>query len=141
MLQYISAIANNGYRMRPYCVNSISQTLSDGSKGPVQCSTQPSESSKIEKLQAQKSCVKQGMWQVFHGQYGESTATSLKLLNPGVSGKTGLAQGLSRESDDSALTETILVSLLCYAPAKNPKIAMSVIIPNLKAETTTPTQY
>lgn len=140
MLQYISAIANNGYRMRPYLVNSISQTLSDGSKGPVLSSTQPSVTSKIENTQAQIDLVKQGMWQVVHGTNGWTTATSLNTLNPGVAGKTGIAQGFARESDDSALTETITESFVGYAPAKNPKIAIAVIIPNLKAETTTPYQ-
>ena len=126
--------------MRPYLVNSISQTLSDGSKGPVLSSTQPSVTSKIENTQAQIDLVKQGMWQVVHGTNGWTTATSLNTLNPGVAGKTGTAQGFARESDDSALTETITESFVGYAPAKNPKIAIAVIIPNLKAETTTPYQ-
>ncbi|MCG4284827.1 penicillin-binding protein 2, partial [Lacticaseibacillus paracasei] len=52
----------------------------------------------------------------------------------------GTAQGFARESKDSALTETITESFVGYAPAKDPKIAIAVIIPNLKAETTTPYQ-
>ena len=140
MLQYISAIANNGYRMKPFLVNSISQTLSDGSSGPVLTSTQPSVTSKIDNTQDQINLVKQGMWQVVHGTNGWTTATSLNTLNPGVAGKTGTAQGFARESKDSALTETITESFVGYAPAKDPKIAIAVIIPNLKAETTTPYQ-
>lgn len=119
MLTYNCDIAHNGYRMRPYLVNSNCTTLSDGRQGPVLSSTQPSVTSKIENTQATIDLVQTGMWQVVHGTNGWTTATSLNTLNPGVAGKTGTATGFARETDDSALTETITESFVGYAPAQN----------------------
>lgn len=41
MAQYISTIANGGYRMKPYIVQSIQKTKDDGTKGALTSVTQP----------------------------------------------------------------------------------------------------
>ncbi|KRM72842.1 peptidoglycan D,D-transpeptidase FtsI family protein [Lacticaseibacillus brantae] len=135
MAQYISTIANNGYRMQPYLVQSISQMLSDGSKGPILSTTQPKVLAKVGSTQSQIDLVKQGMWQVVHGTNGWTTATPLNTLNPGVAGKTGTAQTFTRVDPDDSTSkqiETTTLSFVGFAPAKDPKIAIAVVVPNLQ---------
>lgn len=137
MAQYISTIANNGYRMKPYIVKSISKTLSDGSNGPVVDTTMPTVEGRIKNTQAQIDLVKQGMWEVVHGTNGWTTATSLNTLNPGVAGKTGTAQTFTRKDPNdstSELLETTTLSFVGFAPAKNPQIAIAVVVPNLQGD-------
>ncbi|MCI1985598.1 MAG: penicillin-binding protein 2 [Lactobacillus sp.] len=137
MAQYVSTVANNGYRMKPYIVKSISQTLSDGSNGPTLTTTSPSVQAKIPNTQAQIDLVKQGMWQVVHGTNGWTTATALNTLNPGVAAKTGTAQTFTRSdptNTSSELLETTTLSFVGFAPAKDPQIAIAVVVPNLTTD-------
>jgi len=137
MAQYISTIANNGYRMQPYLVQSISQILSDGTQGPILATTQPKVLAKVASTQAQINLVKQGMWQVVHGTNGWTTATGLNTLNPGVAGKTGTAQTFTRVDPDDSTSEqleTTTLSFVGFAPAKNPQIAIAVVVPNLQGD-------
>ncbi|WP_125704510.1 peptidoglycan D,D-transpeptidase FtsI family protein [Lacticaseibacillus daqingensis] len=136
--QYAATVANNGYRMKPYVVQSISKTLSDGSAGPVVQTTTPTVLSKIKNSQDQIDLVKLGMWQVIHGTSGWSTGRALSTLNPGVAGKTGTAESFARvDPDDSTSTqvETITQSFIGFAPAKDPQVAIAVVVPNLSKMT------
>ncbi|MFD1432011.1 peptidoglycan D,D-transpeptidase FtsI family protein [Lacticaseibacillus yichunensis] len=138
MAQYVSAVANNGYRMKPYIVQSISQTANNGKATATTNVTTPTILGKIPNTQAQIDLVKQGMWQVVHGTNGWTTATSLNTLNPGVAGKTGTAQTFTRadpEDNTSKLLETTTLSFVGFAPATDPQIAIAVVFPNLEADT------
>ena len=125
MGQYVSTIANGGYKMQPYVVQSVSQTLSDGSNGPVVSTTEPKVQSKVMSSTADINFVKQGMWQAVHGTNGWTTATVMNGLNPGVSAKTGTAQTFSHGQ------ETLNVSLIAFAPAAHPQIAIAVVLPDI----------
>lgn len=134
MAQYVSTVANDGYRMKPYIVKSISRTLNDGSSGPVIETTQPQVQAKINNTQAQIDLVKQGMWQVVHGTNGWTTATALNTLNPGVAAKTGTAQTFTHADptdNSSTMLTTTTLSFVGFAPAKDPQIAIAVVVPNL----------
>ena len=125
--------------MKPYIVKSISQTLADGSNGPTIETTSPQVQLKIPNTQAQIDLVKQGMWQVVHGTNGWTTATALNTLNPGVAAQTGTAQTFTRSDPtdtSSELLETTTLSFVGFAPAKNPQIAIAVVVPNLTSEST-----
>ncbi|MFD1439991.1 peptidoglycan D,D-transpeptidase FtsI family protein [Lacticaseibacillus hegangensis] len=132
-IQYVSTLANNGYRMKPYIVKSVSQTLSNGSEGPVLDTTTPTVLSKVKNSQDQINLVKQGMWQVVHGTSGYATGTALGSLNPGVAGKTGTAQTFTPNptNPNGEPIEAITQSFIGYAPAKNPQVAVAVVVPNL----------
>lgn len=128
MAQYVSVIANGGYKMKPYIVQSVSQTLADGTNGPVVSTTMPTVQSKVLSPRADIDFVKQGMWQVVHGTNGWTTARSLNVLNPAVAAKTGTAQTFSHGQ------ETINSSLIAFAPAADPQIAVAVVLPDLTSE-------
>ncbi|MFD1393638.1 peptidoglycan D,D-transpeptidase FtsI family protein [Lacticaseibacillus jixianensis] len=132
-IQYVSTLANNGYRMEPYIVKNVSQTLSNGSAGPVLETTTPTVLSKIKNNQAQINLVKQGMWQVVHGTSGYATGTALQALNPGVAGKTGTAQTFTPNptNPNGKPIEGITQSFVGYAPAANPQVAIAVVVPNV----------
>lgn len=137
MAQYISTVANNGYRMKPYVVQSIAEASGTGKSNRIVETTTPSVLGKTGNTQAQLDLVKQGMWQVVHGTDGWTTATSLNTLNPGVAGKTGTAQTFTRRdptNSQSELLETTTQSFVGFAPAKNPKIAIAVVFPNLRGD-------
>lgn len=133
MGQYVSTIANGGYRMQPYLVQSISQSNSDGST-QVESTTEPNVLSKIGNSNADVNFVKQGMWLVGHGTDAWATAKVLGNLNPGVAAKTGTAQSVAHvnpEDTSSAPVDTLNISLVAMAPAKNPQITVAVVMPNV----------
>lgn len=137
-VQYVSTIANNGYRMKPYVVKEINQTLADGSNGPVVSTTMPTVMGKIKNSQAQLDLVKQGMWQVVHRANGFATGQQLRPLNPGVAGKTGTAQSFTRVDQNdptSEQVETITQSFVGFGAAENPQVAIAVVFPNLSKQT------
>ncbi len=132
--QYVSTIANGGYRMKPYIVQSISDTSSDGNSTSVQNVTQPTVLNKIGNSTSEVNFVKQGMWQVVHGTDAWTTGTKLNSLNPGVAAKTGTAQSFAHSDPtdtSSSLVETLSLSLIAMAPAKNPQIAVALVMPNV----------
>ncbi|WP_127848698.1 peptidoglycan D,D-transpeptidase FtsI family protein [Lacticaseibacillus hulanensis] len=133
MGQYVSTIANGGYRMQPYLVQSIAQKNSDDST-QVESTTQPNILGKIGNSAADIDFVKQGMWLVGHGTDPWATAKVLGTLNPGVAAKTGTAQSFAHtdpENLKSPVVSTLNISLVAMAPAKNPQITVAVVMPNV----------
>jgi cell division protein FtsI/penicillin-binding protein 2 len=133
MGQYVSTIANGGYRVQPYLVQSISNSNSDGSR-QVESVTQPTILNKIGNSTADINFVKQGMWLVTHGTDAWATAKVLGTLNPGVAAKTGTAQSFAHSdptNTNSPVVETLDISLVAMAPAKNPQITVAVVMPNV----------
>lgn len=76
--------------------------------------------------------VKEGLFQVVHGTRG--TARRILKKDFTIAGKTGTAQVFSRKAGEKFDNKKLGRSLqdhawfVCYAPAENPKIAVSVII-------------
>lgn len=136
LLQYVSTIANGGYRMKPYLVQSVGQTSSSGKTNYVYENTEATPQSKIAWTQAQLNVIKQGFYQVVHGSNGWGTAHTLATLKPEVAGKTGTAQSFYYDPENPGITdppETSTSSFVGYAPASNPTIAIAVVFPNLSA--------
>lgn len=133
MGQYVSTIANGGYRMQPYLVQSISQKNSDDST-QIEANTTPTVLNKIGNSNEDINFVKQGMWQVAHGTDAWTTAKVLGTLNPGVAAKTGTAQSFAHSNPldtKSPVVETLSISLISMAPAVNPEITVAVVMPNV----------
>ncbi|MFD0896199.1 peptidoglycan D,D-transpeptidase FtsI family protein [Loigolactobacillus binensis] len=133
--QYVSTIANNGYRMKPYLVQSIRSTNSkDGSLGSTESTTTPTVLNKIGATQAEINVVKEGFYNVTHGSMAWGTAHSLKNFTPAIAGKTGTAQTFYYDSsnpNNANPPETLTSSFVGYAPASNPTIAVAVVFPNI----------
>ncbi|KRM88278.1 cell division protein penicillin-binding protein 2 [Lacticaseibacillus thailandensis DSM 22698 = JCM 13996] len=134
LADYVSTVANNGYRMRPYLVQSITDSSRSSKSKSVLSVTQPEVMGKIGATQADVNLVKQGMWMTVHGSDSNRTVSALNDLNPGVAAKSGTAQTFAHSDptdSSSSMVETTTISLIAFAPAKNPQIAVALVIPNL----------
>lgn len=134
LADYVSTVANDGYRMRPYLVQSITDSSKSSKSKSVLSTTQPEVLGKIGATQADVNLVKQGMWMTVHGSDSNRTVSALNDLNPGVAAKSGTAQTFAHSDptdSSSPLVETTTISLVAFAPAKNPQIAVALVIPNL----------
>ncbi|MFC6170617.1 peptidoglycan D,D-transpeptidase FtsI family protein [Loigolactobacillus jiayinensis] len=132
--QYVSTIANNGYRMKPYMVQAIRNTNSDGTLGSIESTTTPTVLNKIGATQDEINVVKEGFYNVTHGSMAWGTAHSLKSFTPAIAGKTGTAQTFYYDSsnpNNANPPETLTSSFVGYAPASDPTIAVAVVFPNI----------
>nr|WP_137611501.1 penicillin-binding protein 2 [Companilactobacillus huachuanensis] len=136
MAQYISTIANGGYRLKPYIVQSIQKTKDDGTKGALTSVTKPSVLNKVGFTQDDLNVVRKGMYAAVHGSGYWTTATKLADLSPAVAAKTGTAQSFYYDPDNpsSDPPETITTSLVSFGPYDDPNVAMAIVFPNLTSE-------
>jgi cell division protein FtsI/penicillin-binding protein 2 len=133
LAQYISTIANGGYRMQPHLVKEIHEPLKASNElGPVFKQIKPNVMNTIDVKKEWMNRVQLGFKKVFQ----ESGGTAYKYFE-GVSyspaGKTGTAQafydGPERPKFGKIPPSVYNLSLVGYAPNKNPKVAMAVLIP------------
>lgn len=130
MVQYISTIANGGYRIQPHLLQSIHASSSDPTQlGPTVYSFKPRVLNTINNTQQQIKSVQNGLYLVTHGP---STLATGIMLGTGantkykIAAKTGTAQ---IDPNDTGLYNETLVS---YAPYDNPEIAVSVVVPSVR---------
>ncbi|KIL75308.1 Cell division protein FtsI [Bacillus badius] len=136
LAQYVSTIANGGYRMEPHIVKEIRQPIAENGKlGPVVEEIKPEVLNRIDATPAQVKRVQQGFRMVMQSSQG----TAQKYFrgapyNP--AGKTGTAEGLYDGPQREKYIErgqevpmTWNVTLVGYAPHDNPEVAFSVVVP------------
>lgn len=132
LAQYISTIANGGYRMQPRIVKEIREPAGNGEElGPVYMSYPPTVLNEIGMEEQWLDRVYTGFEKVMQ----ESGGTAYRHFGNAPyspAGKTGTAEafydGPLRKKGDP-LIQTMNLSLVGYAPAKNPEIAMAVMVP------------
>lgn len=137
--QYVSTIANGGYKMKPYLVKTIGENANDGKTNYVYARTNPKPQSSIPWSESQYNVIKQGFYNVVHGSNGWGTAHSLADIKPEIAAKTGTAQSFYYDPDNPGNVtppETITLSFVGYAPANKPEIAVAVVFPNLASGNT-----
>ena len=125
LAQYVSTIANGGYRIAPKVLKEIREPSEDGEiLGPLIQETDINILNKIENTDAEIEQVKRGMHYVYYGSRG--TARNLFAGREfDAAGKTGTAQAFSSGKP------TINLSHVGFAPYENPEIAYAIIIPNI----------
>lgn len=123
LAQYMSTIANGGYRMRPYVVQSIRGTQKNGQLGKVEYTTQPQVQATIPASKADFDLVRRGLYLVTHGTSPYVTAKSLGTVKPSVSGKTGTAETFYKKHS------TATISFAGYAPSNDPQVVVALAIP------------
>lgn len=126
LVQYVSTIANGGYRIQPRIVREI-RDPGDGENelGPVVQAMQPNVLNKVNVSDEVLRRVQEGFWDVFHAPGGTGTSVYHLPANRPMqaAGKTGTAEAYA---DGRKVWNTTLVA---YAPYQKPEIAMSVQIP------------
>ncbi|WP_010632191.1 peptidoglycan D,D-transpeptidase FtsI family protein [Sporolactobacillus vineae] len=131
MVQYISSIANGGYRMQPHLLQSVHAPGTDPSKlGPTVYTFKPQVLNTISNSKQQISRVQHGLYLVTHGNgaTGQWLGTGANAVYK-IAAKTGTAQ---IDANDLSLYNETLVS---YAPYDNPQIAVSVVVPKVRHST------
>ncbi|MGN7299256.1 peptidoglycan D,D-transpeptidase FtsI family protein [Ferdinandcohnia sp. SAFN-114] len=123
LAQYVSTIANDGYRMQPKIVRQIHQpTMEDNELGPIQEPFEPTVMNKVDIDMKYIERVQQGFKLVFQGSSG--TARSAFSGKPyDAAGKTGSAQSFIKG------VEAVNSTLVGYAPFNNPEVAFAVVLP------------
>lgn len=122
--QYISTIANGGYRMKPQLVKEIREANPNGdSISQVIERMDPVVLNRIDMKDDYIKRVQQGFWQVTHGSQG--TARRFFQNEPyQAAGKTGTAESFKDG------IKTWNQSFVGYAPFDDPQIALAVIVPH-----------
>ncbi|MFC9419679.1 peptidoglycan D,D-transpeptidase FtsI family protein [Bacillus mobilis] len=135
LVQYISTIANGGYRMKPQIVQEVrEQTSQKDEIGKVVHSVEPIVLNKIDMKEEYINQVKEGFRRVF--QEGDGTGVrAFQKASYKPAGKTGTAQTVyGGESDigrneKGERRECYNLTLAGYAPYDNPEVAFSVVVP------------
>ena len=127
MAVFIAAVGNGGTLYRPRIVKTIEDKPNSSIK-----KIEPEITGGLPASKETLQIVKKGLYKVVQDERG--TARRIRLKNVEIAGKTGTAQVFSIKKGEVIETEDLEYSLrdhawfVCYAPAENPVIAISVII-------------
>lgn len=127
MAVFTGAVGNGGVLYRPRLVRSIYD-----SHGDIVKEIEPEITGRLPVSKRTMGIVKKALFNVVHGERG--TARRIRLKTVQIAGKTGTAQVFSIKKGEEIDMENLEYSLrdhawfVCYAPAENPVIAISVII-------------
>ncbi len=125
LAQYVSTIANGGYRIAPKVLKEMREPSEDGEiLGPLIQETEVQVLNRIQNTDAEIAQVKRGMHYVYYGAKGTAPNIFAGKDYDGA-GKTGTAQAFSSGKP------TINLSHVGFAPYENPEIAYAVVIPNI----------
>lgn len=134
LAQYASTVANGGTRIAPHVVkgiygndvngnldkNKVIKTMSGDKLGQVKISAE------------QMGIIKEGFYQAVHGHDAYTTATDLQDAELDPAAKTGTAE--TSVPIDGQVVNTINSNLVTYAPYDKPRVAISVMLPNLSVD-------
>ncbi len=130
LAQAYSALANGGTRWRPRLVQRI--VLSDGS---VQKEFLPEKTGELKLSQQTIALLNRALWGVVNEPGG--TGAAARRPQTDVCGKTGTSQVIGLPENEKARRMMKIASFhkdhalfVCYAPMKNPEIAVAVIAEN-----------
>jgi len=135
LAQYVSTIANGGYRMQPQVVKEIRQpAVKPDEVGKVVHSMEPKVLNRVDMPESQIKRVQEGFRQVFNDS-GGTAAKYFAGAQYKAAGKTGTAEtvyGGDKEIGRKAngeRKETYNLTLVGYAPLEDPEVAFSVVVP------------
>lgn len=137
LAQYVSTIANGGFRLKPQLVKEIRLPSLKNELGPIVKPFEPIVLNKINMSDEHLERVQEGFRRVMQEPGG--TANYWFGREPHISfkpaGKTGTAQAFIFEWVNGKLitNETINLTLVGYAPNDNPEIAFAIVVPNLNS--------
>ncbi|WP_411738647.1 peptidoglycan D,D-transpeptidase FtsI family protein [Peribacillus sp. S4] len=132
LVQYVSAIANGGNRMKPHMVKEIRDPVDNNEElGPVAEDVSPTVLNRLEMKEEWIERVQSGFEKVSMEQ-GGTAYTYFGNKSYTVAAKTGTAQAFydgPNRADYSEPQDTMNITLVGYAPAKNPEVAFAVVVP------------
>lgn len=142
LAQYISTIANGGYRIQPRMLKEIRNPSSDGEMlGTLVEEVKPKILNRISNTDKEIAHVQEGLRRVYVGSHGSARS---KFYNTPytAAGKTGTSEvvyyGPQKEKYG---TNTLNLVHVGYAPFENPEVAYAVVIPWATTNFSTYTSY
>lgn len=124
LAQYVSTIANDGYRMKPRLIKEIREpTENRRDIGPIIEETEPVVLNRLDMKEEWIERVQKGFWRVVNGPRGTARAY-FHNVPVTVAGKTGTAQSWVDG------VQTYNLTFVGYAPYEDPEVAISVVVPN-----------
>ncbi|WP_432355244.1 peptidoglycan D,D-transpeptidase FtsI family protein [Sporosarcina sp. A2] len=133
LAQYVSTVANGGYRIAPRLLKAVYEPSRDGEEfGALLKQSDPVVLNRINNTPQEIERVKKGMHYAYYQPRGTASGI-FKGEEFDAAGKTGTAQAGYYEGDDRSLwgTQTVSVTHVGFAPYDNPEIAYSVIVPHV----------
>ncbi|MBO5414238.1 MAG: penicillin-binding protein 2 [Bacilli bacterium] len=128
--QYITTIANNGVRIKPYILDKIVNN-----RGEIIYDSRRLELNKVTTEEKYLNRIKEGFKMVL--EYG-GTGSGYINLNYKPAGKTGTSQTFIDTNNDGLIDkETISTTFVGYFPYDDPKISITVISPDVSTYTNT----
>ncbi|GIN85476.1 penicillin-binding protein [Heyndrickxia sporothermodurans] len=130
LVQYISAIANGGYRVQPHIAKEVREPSNQSNEmGPIIQEIKPKVLNKVDMKEDWINRVQLGLEQVVNDPLGTGYGT-IKNKKYKIAGKTGTAQALY-DGPVSHSPGLMLwnVTFAGYAPYDHPEIAVSVVVP------------
>lgn len=121
--QYVSTIANNGYRIQPHIGLAIHDSTNTDELGPLKKKIKGNVLNRVNNTQDQLDEVKAGFKMAFNKQDGTGYASFHKTTVPSA-GKTGTAEVF--QNGESRVNSTYIG----YAPIDNPQLAFSIVYTN-----------
>ncbi|MGM8214120.1 peptidoglycan D,D-transpeptidase FtsI family protein [Bacillaceae bacterium W0354] len=129
LAQYVSTIANGGYRMQPYLVKQIHEPTNTDHLGPIYDVNEPTVLNRIDMPEHFIKRVQEGFRQAYQERGGTAVGVfgdKVSTYNP--AGKTGTAEERVK-GEDGKYYDVYNLTLVGYAPFDNPEVAFAVIVP------------
>ncbi|MFS0782849.1 peptidoglycan D,D-transpeptidase FtsI family protein [Bacillus sp. 1P06AnD] len=134
LAQYVSTIANDGSRLQPHLVKEVREPSNSSKKpGALIHTVEPKVLNKIDMKQSWIERVQEGFRRVMQepGGTGYSAFGDAKY---DIAGKSGTAQTqyggpIKAVNKRYGAEDIINLSMIGYAPQKNPEVAISVVVP------------
>ncbi len=128
LLQYVSTIANDGYRLTPHLLKEVYESTKNEELTKMIYQVNPQVLNKIDIDDKYIKRVQDGFKAVMQGILGYGYMGSV----PKPAGKTGTSQSfIDTDGDGVVDKETISNTFAGYAPYDNPKMAITVVSPDV----------
>ncbi|WP_338470259.1 penicillin-binding protein 2 [Niallia sp. XMNu-256] len=129
LAQYVSTIANGGYRMEPHMVKEIREPQLDNTLGPIVQEIQPKVLNRLDLEPGWIERVQLGFEKVTQESGGTAYST-FRNKDYSPAGKTGTAEAFyDGPLKQYRMSEVTSISFVGYAPSDNPEIAIAVMVP------------
>lgn len=131
LVQYISTIANGGYRLQPHIVKEIRKpSVKSDELGPIVYKNEPKILNKVDMKSDWVKHVQEGLKLVVNDPLGTAYG-GIHNKQFKIAGKTGTAQAVydGPNRKPNQIIWTWNVTFAGYAPYDNPEVAISVVVP------------
>jgi cell division protein FtsI/penicillin-binding protein 2 len=129
LVQYVSTVANGGYRVQPHIMKEIRNPVNDNENlGPIIYEKRTNVLNRINAAPEQIEHVQEGFYRVFHGSDG-TAADAFANAPYNAAGKSGTAEAFYKGPNMAKAAETYNTTLIGYAPYNNPEVAFSTVVP------------